>query len=146
MRHWQPLILILTLVGCATSTEDVEDESAVAADRVCVNVRNITSFDAIDDRHLYVRARGQPEHYLFTMDGTCIGLRGAHTIAVKDTFSRVCSNTFGEVIYRDLGRGLDSCRIRNVEAVASREDAAGLVKDRREAKREEQEKKKQSKE
>ena len=146
MKHWQPLVLILTLAGCATSPEDVDEESAAAAERVCVNVRNITSFDAIDDRHLYVRARGKPEHYLFTMDGTCIGLKGAHTIAVKDTFNRVCSNTFGEVIYRDFGRDLNSCRIRNVEAVASKQDAAGLVKDRREAKREEREKKKESEE
>ena len=146
MKHWQPLILILTLAGCATSTGDVEDDSAAAAERVCVNVRNISAFDAIDDRHLYVRARGQQEHYLFTMDRTCIGLRSAHAIAVKDTFNRVCSNTFGEVIYRDLGRGLDSCGIRNVEVVASKEDAAGLVKDRQEERREAREKKKENKE
>ncbi len=52
----------------------------------------------------------------------------------------------GEVIFRDMGRGLESCRIRNVEAVASKEDAEGLVKDRNEAKKGERERQKESKE
>jgi hypothetical protein len=101
-------------------------------ERVCVNVRSINSFDAIDDKHVYIRANVN-DHYLFTMWGGCYGLRNAQSIAVKDTFSRVCSNSFGEIIYRDLGRRLESCKIQTIEPVAGREDAEGLVKDRREA-------------
>ena len=95
-----------------------------------MSVRSINSFDAIDDAHIYIKAAGN-EHYLFTMYGGCFGLRGAHGIAVKDTFNRVCSNSYGEVIYRDMGRGLESCRIRSVEAVANKGDAEGLVKERK---------------
>ncbi len=142
MNRWQVMISILalspvvTLSGCAASTADVEDESLGAAERVCVNVRSINSFDAIDDQHLYIKATSN-NHYLFTLYGGCHGLRSAHGIAVKDTFTRVCSNSYGEVIFRDMGRGLESCRIRHVESVASKEDAKGLVEDRKEAKREE---------
>ena len=114
------------------------DESSEAAERVCVNVRNIDSFDAIDDQYIYVRARGRQEHFLFSMDPGCFGLRSAHTIAVKDTFSNVCSNTFGEVIYRDMGRRLESCRIRNIEEVANKDDAEGLVEDRKAVRRDKQ--------
>ena len=140
MKRWQaiPVILIMALGGCATTSEDVADESQGAAERVCVNIRNIDSFDAIDDQHIYVRARGRQEHFLFTMDPGCFGLRSAHTIAVKDTLSNVCSNSFGEVIYRDMGRGLESCGIRNMEAVANKNDAEGLVEDRKAAKRDKQ--------
>jgi hypothetical protein len=105
-----------------------------------VNVRNISSFDAIDDRHIYIKARGQQKHFLFTMRGGCFGLRSAHGIAVKDTLSNVCSNSFGEVIYRDRSRGLQSCPIRTIEAVSDKDDAKGLVEDRKAAKREEQSK------
>lgn len=137
MKRWQPvlIILVLTLSGCATSSEEVADESLGTAERVCVSVRSISSFDAIDDEHIYIKATGN-EHYLFTLYGICSGLRSAHGIAVRDTFSRVCSNSYGEIIYRDMGRGLESCRIRNVEAVANKDDAEGLVEKRKAEKRE----------
>ena len=138
MKRWHPLVLVLALSACAGSSIDVADESLGAAERVCVNVRNITSFDAIDDQHITIKARGQQKHFLFTMHGGCFGLRSAHTIAVRDTLSRVCSNSFGELVYRDLGRGLKSCRIRTIEAVSSKDDAKGLVEDRKAAKRQEQ--------
>ena len=98
-----------------------------------------------DDKHLYIKATGN-NHYLFTLYGRCHGLRSAHGIGVKDTFTRVCSNSYGEVIFRDMGRGLKSCRIRNVEAVASKDDAEGLVKVRNEAKKGERERQNESKE
>jgi len=146
MKRWLliPAATVLALAGCASTSEVADDESLGAAERVCVNVRNIDSFDAIDDRHIYVRARGQQKHLLFTMDGGCMDLRRAHTIAVRDTLSQVCSNSFGEVIYRDMGRRLESCRIRNIETVASKDDAEGLVKDRKAAKREAREQQKES--
>jgi hypothetical protein len=138
MKQRHLLFVIIALGGCATSPDDAADASDdgfIAADRVCVSARSINSFDAIDDEHVYIRAHVN-DHYLFTMYGGCFGLRSAQGIAVKDTFTRVCSNSFGEIIYRDMGRGLESCRIRNVESVASKEDAEGLVKDRKEANRE----------
>jgi hypothetical protein len=136
MKRWQPLILVLALSGCAASSGDVADESLGAPEKVCVNVRSITSFDAIDDRHLYIEARGQQKHFLFTMHGRCLRLRSAYTIAVESTLSRVCSNSFGEIIYNEGGRDSESCRIRTIEVVSSKDDAKALVEDRKAAKRE----------
>ena len=138
MNRWQLLILILPLASCATTSGDVADESLGAPEKVCVNVRNITSFDPIDDRHIYIKARGEVKHFLVTMHGGCTGLRSAQPIAVRDTMSRVCSNSFGEVVYREMGRGLESCRIRTIEAVSDKDDARGLVGDRKRAKQEAQ--------
>ena len=103
-------VSILALSGCAASSEKMTEESRENAGTVCLNVRNISSFDAIDDQYLYVKALGKQKHFLFTMDRACFGLRSAQTIAVRDKFTRVCSDSFGEVIYRDMGRGLESCR------------------------------------
>lgn len=137
MKRWQAMLFvpILALSGCATSADKVADKIMANAETVCVSVRNINSFDAVDDQHLYVKALGQHKHWLFTLDGTCFGLRSAQTIAVKDKFTRVCSDSFGEVIYRDPGRGLESCRIRDIAAVASKDDAKQLVADRKAEKR-----------
>ena len=137
MKRWQLIlvILVLPLGGCATSSEEVADESTAADARVCVSVRSINSFDAIDDKHIYIKATSN-KHYLFTLSRRCIGLRSARGIAVKDSFSRVCSNSFGEIVYRGMGRGLESCPIRNVEAIASKDDAEALVEDREAQKRE----------
>jgi hypothetical protein len=135
MNLWNSLVVAVALVGCATSSEEVADQPTDAAARVCVSVRSINSFDAVDDQHIYIKATGN-NHYLFTLYGGCHGLRSAHGIAVKDTFTRVCSNSYGEIIFRDMGRRLESCRIRKVEAVASKDDAKGLVEDRKAEKRE----------
>ncbi len=133
MKLWQVVFLfsILALSGCATSSDKVVDRSLAKTETICVNVRNISSFDTIDDQHLYVKALGQPKHLLFTLDGTCFGLRSAQTIAVQDRFTRVCSDSFGEVIYRDAGRGLESCRIRNIEVAASKDAVEQLVEYRK---------------
>ncbi len=80
------------------------------------------------------------------MQRRCFGLRGANGIGVKDTMSSVCSGGFGEIVYRDMGRRLESCRIDTIDRVASKDDAEGLVNDRNEAKKGERERQKESKE
>ncbi len=119
----------------ADEAEDEADEEG-ATERVCVNRRNIHSFDAIDDQHVYIKANGN-NHFLFTMQRRCFGLRGANGIGVKDTMSRGCSGGFGEIVDHDMKRRLESCRIDTIERVASKDDAEGLVNDRKEARRKE---------
>ena len=131
MKRWQLLILVLAMGATSAFAEEPEEEATHA--KVCVSKRNINSFNAIDDQHVYIKATGS-RHYLFTLQRRCFGLRGANSIGVKDTMSRVCSGGFGEIVYRDMGGRLESCRIDTVERVASKDDAEGLVNDRKEAK------------
>ena len=135
MKRWQLLILILAMGATGAFADEAEDEAEEeeATSRVCVNKRNINSFDAIDDEHVYIKAAGN-KHFLFTMQRRCFGLRSAQGIGIKDTMSSVCSGGFGEIVYRDMGRRLESCRIDTIESVASKEDAKGLVSDRKAAK------------
>jgi len=137
MKLWHPLVLIIAFSSTAAfeqeAEEDVGEEDAV--EKVCVNKRNINSFDTIDDQHLYIKASGN-RHYLFTMWSRCHGLRSAYGIGIKDTMSRVCSGGFGEVVYRDMTRRFQTCKIDTIETVSSKEDAKGLVEDRKRAKEE----------
>lgn len=134
MILWQLLILVLAMsVGNAFAEEADDDaDEEEAAQKVCVNKRTINSFDAIDDEHVYIKASSN-KHFLFTMQRRCSGLRHANGIGIKDTMSQVCSKGFGEIVYRDMGR-MQSCRIDTIEPVASKDDAKGLVKDRKETK------------
>ncbi len=138
MRRWQLLILILALTATGVFAEEAKDEAEEeeAIERVCVNKRSINSFDPIDDQHVYIKATGN-NHYLFTMQRRCFGLRDAYGIAMKDTMSRVCSKGFGEIVYRGRGQRLESCRIDTIEAVAGKDDARGPVADRKAEKQEE---------
>ncbi len=95
------------------------------AEEACFNVRAVRSFDAITDMYIYVRAR-RDEHYLLTMFSGCFGLRGALGIGISNVFSRVCSNDNATIVYRDFGRR-ETCRIRRVESVSSKEAAEELV-------------------
>jgi hypothetical protein len=134
MKLWHLLILTLTMGSTSAFADDADEEAAEeeVAERVCVNKRSINSFDAIDDQHVYIKASSN-KHFLFTMQRRCSGLRHANGIGIKDTMSQVCSNGFGEIVYRDMGR-MQSCRIDTIEPVASKDDAKGLVKDRKETK------------
>lgn len=121
--------LILAFIGQFAFAQ--EDEATGADDsneRVCVNVRAIRTFDALTDEYVYVR-QGSNKHFLFTMRNRCHNLRNAQGIAIKDTTSRVCSDGFGEIVYRDRmgGRRLESCRIGNIEIVESKDDAKAIV-------------------
>ena len=138
MKRWQLLIPILALSTTGAFADEAEDEAEEeeAVERICVNRRSINSFDAIDDQHVYIKATGN-KHYLFTMQSRCFGLRDAYGIAVKDTMSRVCSKGFGEIVYRDRGQRLQSCRIDTIETVAGKDDARGLVEDRKAERQEE---------
>ena len=145
MKIWLLLISVVALAGCATTSEETTSLAEDPGERICVGVHSINSFDALDDRHVYIKATGN-KHYLFTLYGGCYDLRSAHTIAVKDTFSRVCSNSYGEIVHRGLGRRLETCRIQNVERIESKDDARGLVEDREKARKEAWKAKKESKE
>jgi hypothetical protein len=120
------LFCLITLVaGAPVSAQDEDEKPAEDGKKVCVNARIVDNFDALSDRYVYVEARGN-DHYLFTMQGTCFGLRNAKGIALKDTTSRICSDGFGEIVYRDMG-STRSCRIGKIEVVESKEDAAAIV-------------------
>ena len=134
MKRWHLLILVVTIGATNAFADDADEQAAEeeAVERVCVNKRSINSFDAIDDEHVYIKASSN-KHFLFTMQRRCSGLRHANGIGIKDTMSQVCSKGFGEIVYRDMGR-MQSCRIDTIESVASKDDAKGLVKDRKEVK------------
>ena len=121
----------VTAIGLSTAHADEHDAEETEAERVCVYTRDIDNFDALDNRHVYVEAR-RDQRYLFTLDGGCFGLRSANVIAISDTTSRVCSNSFGRLSYREMGSSLRYCRIRDIEAVVDKDAARALVKARKE--------------
>jgi hypothetical protein len=122
---------IFALLICPLALAQEEDATGIEKSdaKVCVNSRTIRNFDAFTDEHIYVEESGK-KYYLFTMKNRCPGLRYSFTIAIKDTTSRVCSKAFGEVVYKDRGQRLMSCRIDTIEAVESKDNARMLVDQR----------------
>ena len=116
----------------AQDEEIIEEEST---ERVCISIRGIRSFEAFSNDHMYVK-EGSSKHYLFTMRTSCHNLRNSTGIAIKDGTSRVCSDGFGEVVYRDRmsSQRLQSCRIDNIEQVESKDEAKAIAEARKEAK------------
>ena len=112
------LSMLLIVSGCATSPGEAESRVS----KVCVSVRTINSFNGLSDREIFVTA-GVNDHYLFTVTGICNGLEYANSIAVKDQSGRICGDGFGSIIFRDMGRGRQSCRVRTIERVSSAAEA-----------------------
>ena len=116
------LLTAATITGCASSPPSTD----TSGERTCFNIREITNWSAIDDKHLYVEGIRSDSKYLFTMFSSCHGIRFSQVIALSNQMSRVCSNDFGKVTYKDGGR-LMSCNIKNIEQVANKKDAEGIV-------------------
>lgn len=126
------IVLPVIMLGSFTLAQDDGAEEEEKEERVCINSRSIRTFDAITDEYVYVR-EGSDEHFLMTTQNRCFNLRHAQGIALKDTTSRICSDGFGEIVYRD-GMGsmarLETCRIDKIERVDSKEDAEAIVEAR----------------
>jgi hypothetical protein len=128
--------LLLVPAGHFAFAQDEAPEGEDSEERICLNVRAIRSFDALTDEYVFVQ-EGNSKYYLFTMRNRCHNLSDAMGIAIKDSMNRVCSNGFGEIVYRDRmggGRRLESCRIDTIERVESKDDAKAIVAARTEAK------------
>ena len=119
-------LLAINAVACGQEEAD-EASGEPATERVCINIRAIRTFDAFTDQHVYVRAGS--DHYLMTMRNRCHDLRDAMGIAIKDATSRVCSDGFGEIIYRNRmgGQRFESCRIQTIEKVESKDEARAIA-------------------
>jgi hypothetical protein len=123
--------LILFGYGLALAGESTpSNEGEPTAVEACFRVRDTRSFDAVDDRFVYVRCI-RDHHYLLTMDNTCFGLENSIAVAVSNRFDRVCSNDRAWITYKDFNQ-TRRCGILSVEAVESREAALELIKKRKE--------------
>lgn len=125
-------LALVVLAGCAGQPETT---GAAAGDRVCVNVRTINGFNPLSDRELAVTATVD-RHFLFTTQGVCHGLRRADAIAVSNVTTQICNDGFGEIEFVDPALGRQSCRIAEIEPVASSDEARTIAEQRREARRE----------
>lgn len=92
----------------------------------CVNIRTISSWSALSDRHLYIKAPGAKNHYFVTLWQRCPGLQFAQALAFANHRSRLCSNDFGEIAFRD-GDFPRTCLIDDIERVNSRDEAKALA-------------------
>ena len=118
--------------AAASEAEEVEiDPNAPpSAEPGCFSVRRIRNFSPLSDEAVYVDGGGS-NHFLLTMDRGCFGLRNAQGIAIDNHMDRVCSNSQARVTFRGVGRSLESCRIRTVEAVEDRTAARTIAEARR---------------
>ncbi len=96
----------------------------------CFSVRRVRNFSPLSNGALYVDGGGS-NHFLLTMDRNCFGLRSAEDIAIDNHMDRVCSNSQARITYRGVGRSLESCHIRTVEAVEDRAAARTIAEARR---------------
>lgn len=111
-------VLLLSLVGCASTQE--------SRDRECFDIRSISSWSALSDKHLYVKAPGAANHYFLTLWHRCPGLKFAEALAFSNYSNRLCSNDLGEITFRD-GNFPRNCKIDNIERVSSRDEAKELA-------------------
>ena len=136
----------LCLLGCLASMlvgpglaqdgdEPVETETLAAdqappvAEDACFMTREIRGFDAISDQFILVEGR-RDEYFLLTMFAGCFGLDNAFGISIRSNLSRVCSNSAAKIAYRGPGGRRETCSIRGVESVDSKEAAEQIVAQR----------------
>lgn len=117
------MLLAIGVIGVCSPGMAGAQESE---DRECFNIRTISSWSALNDKHLYVKGIGSANHFLLTMFTKCPGIRYAQALAFSNHSSQLCSNSFGDVTYKDGGIPR-KCRIDNIERVNSRDEAKELA-------------------
>lgn len=125
------LLLSLAIVCPIALAQDTEEDTADEAEpRICINRNSVRTFDAISDKYVYI-GEGANRHYLLTMRNQCPGLKFAQAIGLRDTTSRICSDGFGEIVYRDSpgAMRMNSCRIGKIERLESRDQAKARVEE-----------------
>ena len=108
----------------------IDPNARPSAEPGCFSVRRVRNFSPLINRALYIDGGGS-NHFLLTMDRNCFGLRSAEDVAIDNHTDRVCSNSQARVTYRGVGRSLESCHIRTVEAVEDRAAARTIAEARR---------------
>ncbi|MEW6338006.1 MAG: DUF6491 family protein [Acidobacteriota bacterium] len=127
--------LVAVLASCATSAPGPgQREGALGAAEACFRVRQVESISPLHERFVFVESR-RHERYLLTLDGFNPGVRFATGFAIADDFSRVCADSGASLLYLDGGREVRA-RIIGIEAVASRDEAERLVRERTGGRRE----------
>lgn len=122
-------ILLAPDTPCRAEDNAAEDRTAEEPE-VCFSRRSVRNFDALSDEHVFIEER-RKEYFLLTMRNRCHGLRYAQGIGINDTMSRICSDGFGEIIYRDGGR-MQRCRIGTIERVQNKDEAKATIAERKE--------------
>lgn len=117
----------LGLTGCTSSQPT---DAASAADRVCVRVKQINSYEPIGDHHVVIKVSVN-KRYLLTLEEICTGLNFARGIAIADASTRVCNDGFSFLAFQQQGHGARRCRIINLEEVENSEAAEALVESRK---------------
>jgi hypothetical protein len=123
------LALALAAFGAAACTSGQGAPAAPAAERVCVKVRQVNSFTALDDRHALVKASASG-YFLFTVDEACSGLSFARGIAIAEAGSRVCDDGFDFLVFEHPAAGPRRCRIVKIEPVEDETAARALLESR----------------
>lgn len=125
-RTFIPLIALASSVLLLSSCAGLQDREQVRADRVCVRIDQIHSFNGLDDNHVYVNV-GANEHYLFTTDDACFGLKFARGIRIAEAINRVCGDGSTFLAFNHAGAGTVRCRIMKIEPVADEAAARALI-------------------
>jgi len=129
MKIYSISILILAAIvlgGCASSQPKTEGPDT---ERTCVRVRQINSYSALDDRHVYVNVTGKDD-YMLTVDFGCPGLTFARGIAISEQSTQVCGDGSGLLSFNQPGVGIRRCRIISIDKVENQEEAKTLIESR----------------
>lgn len=130
MTEKKALLFTLFLISTsplAFAEDETDQPENDENERVCINSRQIDSFDGLSDKHVFVEER-RNHFYLLTMKHRCTGLDHARMIGLKDATSRICSGRVGgEVIFRDMGSAVRKCFIDTIVQVENKDAARAIV-------------------
>jgi hypothetical protein len=122
------LILTVSGLACTSTRSATTSGPEAAAHEACFNADQVDSFSPLHEMFVYVRTLDNKQ-YLLTLDGIYVDLPVATGITIAGSFRSVCSDSGARLTFLDAGRPVHA-RIIRVDAVASKEAAQALVKQR----------------
>src|SRR5436190_13921944 len=114
---------LIALAGCAAPASRPTGELAAKTHRQCFWAQNVTSFQALDDRHVNIMV-GVGDVYQMTMFGRCSEVDWANRIALTSHGgSMICTAMDAEVV-SPTSHGPERCPVDDIRKLSAAEVAA----------------------
>ncbi len=124
------LVIVFTLSGCSTISDDADGESSVRADADfqgsdCILIRTIRDYRPLDKSHLLITGSGK-RAYFVTLFWPAYELRHSTSLKFESRDGQLCPYGGDAIIFGTFSR--ESVNIRAISRVSAEEEQELLVR------------------
>jgi hypothetical protein len=123
-------LLLVSLCGCSTTSEDVEDAYSEDKERSylgsdCILIRTIRDYTRLDNRHLFITGSGK-RTYFVALTRKSHSMRGSSSLRVDSRDEQLCPYGGDSIAFGSFSH--DNVRVQSISRVSAEEQQELLIR------------------